>query len=446
MTCPDLPILAGMVPAAVFGGLVGGIAGFVPALHVFNVLAAAAVLAPFGLAPSALPVEWLDATVAGMIAGWAITNTLPAILLAAPDESALFTVLPGQRLLMEGRGYEAVLTTAAGAAGGMVLLIGAAFVLPRLLPPVHAVLSPHYHWIIWCVIAFMLLSEWPQGRTAAMPTLERLLSANRNGLMGSLTFLLSGLLGFVLLYRPNLVHAAPGQVLTPAFAGLFAMPWLIMNLFSRAKPPPQDLRMRLCATPGDLLHGIASGTLGGAFAAFIPVVSGGIGGMLAGHATSLGRERAFLAAQGASKTVYYAGAFMLAFVPGLHLARGGGIAFLRTLHEPAASAYVPVIAALLIATITALLMLPVGARLLLRALERMGQATLSWIALAVVGLIVLAVSGGAGLLIMLVAAGIGLIPPLFGARRMNGLGVILLPLACNMSGIGPAVAAWLGIT
>jgi hypothetical protein len=28
---------------------------------------------------------------------------------------------------------------------------------------------------------------------------------------------------------------------------------------------------------------------------------------------------------------------------------------------------------------------------------------------------------------------------------MNGLGIILLPLACNMSGIGPAIARFLGV-
>ena len=44
---------------------------------------------------------------------------------------------------------------------------------------------------------------------------------------------------------------------------------------------------------------------------------------------------------------------------------------------------------------------------------------------------------------MIVAAGIGLIPVLFGSRRLNCLGVLLLPIACNMSGVGEPVAAFL---
>ena len=53
----------------------------------------------------------------------------------------------------------------------------------------------------------------------------------------------------------------------------------------------------------------------------------------------------------------------------------------------------------------------------------------------IIRLILGAVAGGA----------IGLVPVLLGSRRMNCLGVILLPMACNMSGVGSTVAGWLGL-
>lgn len=444
MTLSPPVIFAGALPAAALGAIAGGTAGCIPALHVFNLLAVAAVLAPAAALPG-IPSLWLDAAVAGMIVGWSLTNSLPAILLASPDESAMFATPPGHRYLMEGRGCDAVLLTAIGGAGGMGVLALASVFAPRLLPPIHSVLSPHYHWILWCVIAFLLLSEWPQGRTAAQPPAERLLSGNRNVLMGLLTFLLSGLLGFILLYRPNLVHAPPGQTLMPAFAGLFALPGLLMTLVSRVRPPPQKAEARHEASPRDLLHGIVSGTFGGMFAALIPVVSGGVGGLLAGHAATLRGDRAFLVSQGASKTVYYAGALLLWFSPDLNVARGGGAAFLRGLHSPPADAFPAIVAALLVATATTLWLLPWLARALVHAMNRAGQAALSWMALALVVLIVASACGLAGLLILPVATAIGMIPLLFGGRRMNALGVILLPLACNMSGIGPAIAGMLGI-
>jgi hypothetical protein len=44
-----------------------------------------------------------------------------------------------------------------------------------------------------------------------------------------------------------------------------------------------------------------------------------------------------------------------------------------------------------------------------------------------------------------VATGIGLLPMLFGSRRMNCLGIILLPVACNLSGHGDLLAGILGL-
>jgi putative membrane protein len=444
MTIPPPLILAGVVPAAIFGALAGGFAGCIPALHIYNLLGAIMLLTG-GLLSGTIPMEWVDAFITGMIIGWVIVNSLPAILLSSPDESALFTVLPGHRYLMEGRGYDAVLLTAAGASGGIAALLLGSAVAPYLLPPIHTTLAPHYHWIIWTVIAFMLLSEWPQGRTAALPPIDRFLSGTRNATMGFLAFVLSGLLGFILLYRPSLVSASPGQTLMPAFAGLFAVPWLVMNLVSRTRPPPQHSTARLQMTSREILHGVVSGTMGGAFAAFIPVVSGGIGGLLAGHATTLREERAFLISQGASKVVYYAGAILLWFVPGLHLARGGGAAFLRSLHAPLPSSYGLIVAVIALSTATALLALPFFSRNLIQIINRIGHRTVSWIALVLILLVVATMTGPCGWFVMTIATGIGLIPPLFGARRMNGLGIILLPLACNMSGIGPAIARFLGV-
>jgi TctA family transporter len=46
---------------------------------------------------------------------------------------------------------------------------------------------------------------------------------------------------------------------------------------------------------------------------------------------------------------------------------------------------------------------------------------------------------------MTVATGIGLLPVLFQARRMNLMGVLLLPVALNMAGYGNDVLRLLGL-
>jgi putative membrane protein len=60
--------------------------------------------------------------------------------------------------------------------------------------------------------------------------------------------------------------------------------------------------------------------------------------------------------------------------------------------------------------------------------------------------IVLALTGWGGLLIAAVATGIGLMPVMWGSRRMNCMGVLLLPLTLRLAGLGTEVAGWLGLT
>ena len=56
-----------------------------------------------------------------------------------------------------------------------------------------------------------------------------------------------------------------------------------------------------------------------------------------------------------------------------------------------------------------------------------------------------AFTGAGGLGVALVATLIGLIPVLVGGRRMNCLGVLLLPITLNVIGVGADVAMWLGL-
>jgi TctA family transporter len=70
-----------------------------------------------------------------------------------------------------------------------------------------------------------------------------------------------------------------------------------------------------------------------------------------------------------------------------------------------------------------------------------------WVSLGTLAIllgIVVGMTGLGGLLICAVATGIGLIPVLWGSRRMNCIGVLLL-IALNMVGAGDAVARWLGL-
>ncbi len=433
-----------LVGAALAGTLVSALLSCVPALHIYNVAGLLVILTLEleGLLPADLAALFL----LGLVVGYAMVNTIPSIFLGAPDESTIFVVLPGQRYLLQARGFEASVLAGAGGLGGLLVLLLLAPLLPRALPAVRSIVAPHLHWILAAVSAFMLLSEWPKGSDRGQTRLARFLDAWRSLAAGLLTFLLSGILGFVVLYGGLLPANRAFQNLLPAFTGLFAIPWVLQNLLSQVQVPAQYAGRSVDLSPGLLARGVGAGALGGLFAAFFPAVTGGIGGFLAGHATAQRDDRLFIVSQGASKLIYYVGAFLFFFVPGLHMSRGGMAWLAGLIYTPRLPAtYWTVVAAMAISgglAFLLLLWLSRGAIWLVSHVDyrRISAATL----VLLLGMVVV-LTGWHGLLIAVVATGIGLLPVLWGSRRTNCLGVLLIPLTLQMAGLAPTVAGWLGL-
>jgi len=436
--------MAVMLLVAAVGALLASVLAIVPALHIYNVaglvILASAYLGEF------VPPEHLAMLFLGMITSYAMLNTIPSIFFSAPDDSTIFVVLPGQKYLLQRRGYEAVVLTGIGGLGGIAVLALLTPVASSLFPALRAILQPHLHWILWTIIAYMLMSEWPKGSDRAPAGWRRWWDGWKSLTAGLITFLLSGLLGFILLYRSLVPVTVAYQNLMPAFVGLFAVPWILQNILSRVELPEQHIAQSTDITPGLFLRGTFAGALGGLFAAFFPVVTGGIGGFIAGHATAQRDDRLFIISQGASKMIYYVGGFLFFFVPGLHLTRGGMAWMLSSLW----SSYTPqtyylAVAAVVLTGVLSFFLLLLMTRLAIKLVARVHYRWISLGTLALLLIIVVGMTGWGGLLICAVATGIGLIPVLWGSRRMNCMGVLLLPIALNMVGVGGAVAGWLGL-
>ncbi len=429
---------------AVVGAVAASVLALVPALHIYNV--AGFLLLLSARLTNLLPPESMAFLFLGMITGYAMLNTIPSIFLSAPDDSTVFIVLPGQKYLLQQRGYEAVVLTGIGGLGGLAALLLLTPVASRILPVIREILRPHMTWILWTIIAYMLLSEWPKGADRQPAGWARWWEGWQSLTAGLATFLLSGLLGFVMMYRPMVPVEVAYQNLLPVFVGLFAVPWILQNLLARIQLPPQHVARNVDAPWGAIFQGTAAGVLGGLFAAFFPVITGGIGGFLAGHATAQRDERAFVISQGASKVVYYVGGFLLYFVPGLHLTRGGMAWMISTQYSPyTPERYYWATGAVVLAGVVAFFMSLGFTRLVIALTARVNYRIISIATLGVLLLVVGGMTGLSGLAVCAVATGIGLIPVLWGSRRMNAMGVLLLPIALNMAGVADAVAQFLGL-
>jgi TctA family transporter len=169
----DIQVLLLVAYFSLFGALLGILSGLAPGIHV-NTLALllVALYGPiqdslswvcgaFGVDVALIPV-----LVSAMIVSAAVVHSfvdfIPSVFLGAPDESQVLSVLPGHRLLLAGKGLDAVKCAAVGSLVGalvammliapMKLLMGSPFGLYEVLVP----FIPH---ILIIILIALILSE-----------------------------------------------------------------------------------------------------------------------------------------------------------------------------------------------------------------------------------------------------------------------------------------------
>lgn len=433
------------------GMMVGAIFSFLPSLHIYNVAGIVLVLW-----------IWLGDTMAhnavapffiSMITAFAFVNTIPMTFFGAPDESAQVTILPNTNYFMRGRGYEAAVLAGVGGLLGVWLMILLTPVFFYILPTIDAILSPHIHWLLALVIAYMILSEWPKGVGFSEARSDRFLEAMGNVLAGAFTWVASGFLGIMLLSKSIITHDMGFQNIMPVFVGLFAIPSILQNLVSKQMPPKQHICEDVDLTWKDIGNSAFVGTVSGAVCGYLPAVTAGIGSIIAAHATALGfssrGDMLFIVGGAATKFIYYVGAFLLIFVitplTPMGVGKGGLNIILRPIFTAEPGDYLMGISIILVAGGISFFLLLWLSQWVLSWVHEVDFRDLYWAALALITSIVAALTGFPGLFTMLVGTAVGCIPVFFHARRSNCMGVLLIPITLNMAGLGDDVAALFGL-
>ncbi len=436
----------GVLAAILAGTLIAAVMACLPALHIYNVAGIALLMALPAIKAGIFPLSIVIAFMMSLVVAYSVLNTIPSIFLGAPDESAVFVTMPGNRALMLSKGYEATMMTGVGSLGGIAFLLLIAPVCPIVLPYFKEVIGPHMHWVLGTVLAFMVLSEWPKSENREKTSWKRFFNAWKNLFAGLLTLILSGILGFIVLYRPLMPIDMSFQNIMPTFVGLFAVPWVIQNMLSQTNPPSQYICKTLDVDTRLFLRGTGSGCFGGMFAAIFPIITGGIGGLLAGHATAQRDDRLFIISQGASKVVYYVGGFMLLFVPGVLMNRGGMAWMLSGVYQPMGYGdYYMVLGVIAISGALSFVLLSFFSQAIIWLIKKINYRLISLFTFAFICIVIYNMGGWEALALMAVSTGIGMIPVFFHSRRMNCMGVLLIPVMLNMAGYGTIVANWMGL-
>ena len=208
-----------LVIACFIGISIGTITGMIPGIHVNT--AGAIIFASSGLLLSVLSPEFLCVMLVSMSIAHALIEFIPSMLLGVPQEGTATSILPGHRMVLEGRSKEVIRIVSVGGFGAILVTILMLPIFTITLPILHDLTKP-YTWII-------LLS-------ASIYLTHKLTANFRDFLWSLLLFCLSGILGWILFQTP----ISSGVTLMCTFSGLFGISTILFSLNESSTIPHQN--------------------------------------------------------------------------------------------------------------------------------------------------------------------------------------------------------------
>ena len=406
---------------SLLGVVLGVILGLLPGLHLNNILPLFLSLAI--LIPNPY---YLTVLIVATAISQVFTSFLPSIFLGAPDgDSNSLSVLPGHRLLLEGRGYEAIRLTVIGGFIALIISIVTVLFFGNYFTVLYNIIRPYIAYPLIAVIFFMILSE---------KQIKKIMYA-------SLIILLSGVFGILVL---NSSIVVPQNSLFPTFAGLFAISSLITSITEKAKIPKQEIDTELKTSKFNITKAIALGVIAGVLVGLLPAVGVSQAATFMQYVGGLGEARTFLVTLASINT-----ANEVISLNSLYLISnprsGASVAIERILPD---ISFNDVLLFLGVIFFVSGLVVPITlflGRVIPKFLIKIDYNILSFSVMGFLILMITLITGVYGLLIGLTATGIGLLCSYAGVRRTNCMGVLLLPSTLFFLGFNPLIFTLLNI-
>ena len=254
-----------LVIACFIGISIGTVTGTIPGIHVNT--AGAILFASSTFLLTFISPEFLCVVMVAMSIAHALIEFVPSMLLGVPQEGTATSILPGHRMVLQGRSKEVIRIVSVGGFGGIIVTILMLPVFAVALPILHEASKP-FTWMILLVASIYLT--------------YRLTRTTRDFIWSLLLFVLSGILGWIIFQTP----IPSGVSLMCTFSGLFGISTILFSLNDSSTIPHQNPFYEL-----DLDWG-----------KFKSIFAGGITGAILGFLPGFGPAQGTVIAQAASDT------------------------------------------------------------------------------------------------------------------------------------------------
>ncbi|MFO7872174.1 MAG: tripartite tricarboxylate transporter permease [Candidatus Undinarchaeales archaeon] len=392
-----------------FGCSLGVLTGLIPGLHINTVSVLLITALPFF---SSFQFISIASGIIAMAVVHSFLDFIPSILLGAPNEDTVMSVLPGHRMLLDGEAIEAIKLTGAGSLFSLLLTSGLFLVLISIIPTIYSGIEQMLPFIL---IFFVLIG----------------LFFEKKPIIAFLIFLLSGFFGFLLFNSFLSVEA-----IFPALSGMFGISTLLLSLKNEVFIPVQeDIGMSLKFRK--IFKNSVLGGLAGMLVGLFPGIGSAQAAYMVQQASRKSSSKEFLVAVSGVNTSNII--IPLVVMYSIQKMRSGIIiAINKVIGSFSFGELVILLGVILISgSIATFLHFKIGIKMArkLSDMDMENYRRFTILIICFIALTVFLLTGVYGLGILVLGTLIGLIPPLIGVRRAECMGFFIFPVVLCYIGI-----------
>jgi len=382
------------------GCCLGIFTGITPGVHINLVSVIILSLSPW-LLQYVSPLT-LGVLIVGMTIIHTFLDSIPATFLGAPDSDEVLSVLPGHRLLLEGKGYEAVARTVIGTLASAILMIALTPLLIIGVNWLYPLVKDKISIILLVLCIFFLLKE-PRSKFWAL-----------------LVFLLAGVLGIVTLTM------GLKDPLFPLFSGLFGTAGLLLSINDKVNVPEQTTSFPQ-VTKKEGFTTVTSAIITGSVCSMLPGLGPSQAAMIGAQFTKSMSGPTFLILNSALNMVNMMMSFITLYA--IEKGRNGAIVVVgQIMGKIGKQELLLLVAAVLIALGIGTYLTLVLTKGFAKLMTKINYKKLCMCIIIFITGLVVVLTGWTGLLIYLTATSLGLLPPLKNVGRSHMMGCLLLPI------------------
>ena len=386
---------------AILAGVTAGtLTGIIPGIHVNLVATAMFTISPWLLgfmSPLSLAVFIISLSVVH-----SFLDTIPSIYLGAPENENALSVLPGQKMLLNGEGYQAVKITIFGTYIGLIVAIVLIPVFMLIATKVYDLLKPYVGYLLLVLMIYMILKE-------------------QKKLWSFILFMLSGTLGLVVFSIPNFK-----EPLFPMLSGLFGVSGLVLSYYENTKIPTQKIETKIDLKLKDLFKAILGSSIAVFLIQFFPGLGPAQGAVISNQIVKDVKDKGYLALVGAMGTMSVVFSLVTFYV--LDKAKDGTIVVIAKLMEIDLSSFLILIFVFLIAGSISVLLTLWFSKVFSKLIVKVNYKKLVVLIVVLVFVMSLILNGPLGIIVLITGAAIGLIAPLKEIGRNHAMGCLILPV------------------